>query len=159
MLKKWLPLAIGVAVALLAACAAFVIQQNYASTRITSALPDYPHKIAVIGNETYTLLAPRTAKERQLGLGAVPALPAHYGMLFPGFGTIGIWMKGMKYSIDILWIDARGTVVHIEHDVDPSTYPKTFTNPKDTDARYVIELQAGEAKRLGLKNDSSVTFK
>lgn len=125
----------------------------------TPKLPDYPTKIATIGGEKFTILQTRTEKERRLGLGAVPKLPKNYGMSFTANGSMGIWMKGMKYPIDILWLDKENTVVHIVHDAEVSSYPKTtFYNPRETDARMVIEINSGEAKRLGVENGSKITL-
>ena len=122
-------------------------------------LPDYPTKTATIQGEKYTILTTRTVQENRLGLGAVADLPDNYGMSFFGSGKIGIWMKGMKYSIDIIWLDKDGRVIHIVHDAQPSSYPKTtFANPAGTDAHLVIELNTGEAKRLGLENGMKITL-
>lgn len=125
----------------------------------TTKLPDYPRKTAVVSGEDFTLLAPQTLAERRLGLGAVSELPDHYGMIFPGDGRIGIWMKGMSYAIDIIWIDKDGVVLHVEHNAEPASYPKTtFSNPADTKAGYAIELNAGEAKRLNVQIGATITL-
>jgi len=58
-------------------------------------------------------------------------------------------MKDMNYAIDILWFDAAGVLVYTEKAVEPDTYPTTFT--PDVPARYVLEIAAGEAGRLGLE--------
>ncbi|MCB9820212.1 DUF192 domain-containing protein [Candidatus Nomurabacteria bacterium] len=122
-----------------------------------SKLPNYPRVEATIANEKFTLLAPQTTKERQRGLSAVAKLPSGYGMLFPGHKYIRIWMKDMKYPIDIVWIDKDGKVIHIVDNARPSSYPKTtFVNPENTAAKYAIELNSGEAKRLGLGSTSTI---
>lgn len=115
-------------------------------------LPDYPRVVAQIGGEEFTFLKTQTAQQSALGLGAVPKLPARYGMLFYGQGQMGFWMKGMTYPIDMVWLDSENTVVHVVHDAQPNSYPKTvFVNPPETDARIVIEITAGEAKRLQIE--------
>lgn len=120
-------------------------------------LPNYPTRTARIGDEAFTLLVADTPARAQLGLGAVSKLPRHYGMLFYGQGEMRFWMKGMAYPIDILWLDERGRILHIEYSVSPSTYPnKTFSNPPSTDARMVIEIGAGEAARLNLQVGTKV---
>ena len=64
------------------------------------------------------------------------------GMLFifPASDTYGIWMKDMRFPIDIIWISAEKKVVHIEKNVEPFTYPKTFYPP--VPAKYVVETSA-----------------
>ena len=60
---------------------------------------------------------------------------------FDADGQWGIWMKDMKFPIDILWADASGAIVYIVSDATPASYPTVFTPPLP--ARYVLELPAG----------------
>lgn len=124
-----------------------------------TALPNYPIRQINIGSETFSVLITQTQKERELGLGAVRILPKHHGMLFEFSegGEVGIWMKGMRYPIDILWLDARMHVIHIERSVEPSSYPaEIFKNPPGTSAHFVLEVNADEAARLGVKNGQHI---
>lgn len=86
-----------------------------------------------------------TDAERARGLSGVTSLASGEGMLFvfDEDGIYSFWMHEMLISIDIIWIDAERTVVHIEHAVSPSTYPSAFT--PGTPARYVLEVPAGFA--------------
>src|SRR3989338_1806519 len=65
------------------------------------------------------------------------------GMLFvfPQDGKYGFWMKDMRFSIDILWLNASGMVVYMAQNVSPDSFPKSFES--DVPARYVLELPAG----------------
>ncbi len=83
--------------------------------------------------------------ERTLGLSNTTVLPTDIAKVFafPTDNKWSFWMKDMNYPIDIIWVDADGVIVHIEHNVDPSTYPKSFS-PNES-ARYVIETVAGFA--------------
>lgn len=81
--------------------------------------------------------------ERIQGLSDTPALPVDVVKLFV-FGSGGeqaIWMKDMEYALDIIWADKEGKIVHIEKNVAPETYPKSFSSP--VPAWYVIEANAG----------------
>ena len=49
----------------------------------------------------------------------------------------------MKFSIDIIWLDANKKVVQLEKNVPPSSYPNTFCADN---AQYVIELNAGQVR-------------
>jgi uncharacterized membrane protein (UPF0127 family) len=88
--------------------------------------------------------------ERLSGLSGTKYLGPDEGMLFaydlPGY--YGIWMKNMNYNIDILWLDSEKSVVHIEDNVPPESYPKVFTPKYLSD--YVIELSAGASSRLNI---------
>ena len=96
--------------------------------------------------------------ERAKGLSGRTSLKPDAGMffIFDTVGKHGIWMKEMKFPIDIVWIDQNMEVVYIENDVSPDTYPKTFapTSP----ARYVLELNAGFVKKYGIKVGDQATL-
>ena len=83
-----------------------------------------------------------TAALRMKGLSGRSALPADHGMLFvfDHDGYISFWMKDMKFPIDILWLSSIGTVVHVQENVSPTTYPESFTSTST--ARFVLELPA-----------------
>jgi len=76
--------------------------------------------------------------------------------VFPEDAYHGIWMKDMLFSIDIIWLDSKGTVLDIEHNVSPNTYPKVF-EPR-TPARYVIETNAHFAESFVIGVGDTVTL-
>ena len=89
--------------------------------------------------------------ERELGLGSKLCIPTDTAMLFEfgDSGFYGIWMRGMRFSIDIVWLDGSKVVTHIEKNVSPSTYPKIYTPEKASS--YVIEFHSGQADVLQLQ--------
>lgn len=103
------------------------------------------------GDRAYHLEIVSSEAARTQGLSGRQSLAGDRGMLFvfPGDGTQCIWMKDMRFSLDIMWLDGEKRVVHIERDVSPDTYPQQFCPEKS--ARYVIELNAGEVEHAGLK--------
>lgn len=98
-------------------------------------------------------------KEREQGLSGTTELPSNRGMLFvfESSGFWGIWMKDMNYPIDILWLNDRKEVVHIEQHILPESYPRTFM-PR-VPARYVLELPADATEKHGIKQGDSATFR
>ena len=68
----------------------------------------------------------------------------------------GFWMKDMKFSIDIIWIDSNFQIIHIEKSVKPDTYPKVFY--PSSSAQYVLEILAGQSDKVNLKIGDSVKF-
>jgi len=100
----------------------------------------------------------RIEEEKRQGLSGTSELPAGLVKLFDfeAEDQWGIWMKDMNYAIDIVWLDSEKTVVHIEEDVSPDTYPDVFKS--SVPARYVIELQAGVVSVAGLVAGDKVEF-
>lgn len=104
----------------------------------------YPSTVqARIGSTTVEASVADSIAERIRGLSDTPFLPDHVVKLF-AFGAPGnhsIWMKDMNYSIDIIWLDEDGEVVHIEESVSPESYPESFDSP--VPAWYVVEANEG----------------
>ncbi|MFO0705167.1 MAG: DUF192 domain-containing protein [Candidatus Andersenbacteria bacterium] len=124
---------------------------NYRTARIRLDAPSH--------RELRLLLADTDA-ERELGLGQRDRLPEE-GMLFvidPAAPT-SIWMKGMQFSLDILWLK-QGRVVQVEQAVPLATptdpTPPTYGPTQAVDA--VLEIASGQAEELGLGVGSTVTL-
>jgi uncharacterized membrane protein (UPF0127 family) len=83
------------------------------------------------------------------GLGGRADIPHDYGMLFvfQKDDFYGFWMKDMLVPIDMIWLSDNGTVVKVDANVSPSTYPDVFYPPQPV--RYVLETRAGEAAAKG----------
>lgn len=99
-----------------------------------------------------------TPTTRAMGLSGRESLKENDAMLFafPNVGTWGIWMKDMKFSIDILWLDRDRAIVHIEKNVSPESYPTIFF-PK-SESLYVIELGAGIVDKIGASVGDKILF-
>ncbi len=103
-----------------------------------------------------------TFRKLSVGLMKHESLGKNRGMLFVfgHDGRPGIWMLHMKFSIDIIWLDSEKRIVHIVRDAKPcrSIFScRTQRPPKD--ARYVIELNSGVARELGLKLGDKLIFR
>ena len=81
--------------------------------------------------------------ERVKGLSGRPTLADNEGLffVFPHDSRHGIWMKDMRFAIDIIWLDHNLRIVDIAREVSPETFPKVF-EPKG-DSRYVLEVPHG----------------
>ena len=89
--------------------------------------------------------------ERVQGLSGRNSLNANSAMLivFDEPGIHGIWMKDMRFAIDIVWLDNSKKVIAIQSNAKPDSYPKVF-EPK-VKSLFVIELGMGQASKLGIK--------
>jgi uncharacterized membrane protein (UPF0127 family) len=93
-----------------------------------------------------------TLAERGRGLSGREMLPENNGMLFvfDTPGRYGFWMYGMKFPLDIIWIDERLRVVYFVENAQPCVnICETYEPPED--ALYVLEVNAGFVKKYGLK--------
>jgi uncharacterized membrane protein (UPF0127 family) len=98
--------------------------------------------------KTYTV---EDEHDRDKGLSVFDSIKDSEAMMFV-FETPGkysFWMKGMKFPIDIVWLDNEGKIVDIKRHVATSTYPELFA--PDSDSTYVVELNAGVSERLKIK--------
>jgi uncharacterized membrane protein (UPF0127 family) len=99
-----------------------------------------------------------TPEARARGLSGRDALSANSGMLFvfeePTFASI--WMKDMKFPIDIVWISAEGVIVDIKKGVTPASYPEIFI-PREK-SLYVLELPQNFSDQHGIFVGSKVDW-
>jgi uncharacterized membrane protein (UPF0127 family) len=115
-------------------------------------------RYVTLDNTTIAAEVADTEAAREHGLSGRDNLAAGSGMLFvfPSDDQAGIWMKDMKFSIDVVWLDASGTVITVVPDLAPETYPKAFFPARP--ARYVLELPAGSAAEHGIAEGSMVVL-
>jgi uncharacterized membrane protein (UPF0127 family) len=101
----------------------------------------------------------KTWSERITGLSGTPYLPLEVVKLFvfDSPGRHSIWMKDMRYAIDILWVSGDGVIVHIEKGASPESYPEESFSP-DRDAYYVIEAKAGFVDEYRISEGDSVVL-
>ena len=99
-----------------------------------------------------------TDEERIKGLSGKEDIGRVNGLLFmfPREGYHGIWMKDMKFPIDIIWIDTNLNVVAVDKSVLPETFPKTFRPP--VPVQYLIETEARYTEIFGIKAGDKVVL-
>lgn len=88
-------------------------------------------------------------EDRQMGLMFRPSLPLDRGLLFV-FEEIdfhGIWMKNCRFPIDIVWLDEERRVVHVAEAVPPCKADPCPVYQPMKKAAYVVEINAGQARR------------
>lgn len=153
-MRRYLTIAI-----LLAACAVII---SLVYTKLPMPLAGHTGGSAAkslqIKGHTVRVTVADTPETRAQGLGGREGLAPDEGMLFvfdeDGYHTF--WMKDMRFSIDIVWLSALGSVVDIEEHVSPESYPATVS--PDTPSRYVLELPAGYVGRHSVERGDLVTL-
>lgn len=83
------------------------------------------------------------------------------GMLFvfPQDGVFSFWMKNMRFSLDILWIDAAWRIVDFHADIPPCTSMPCQSYSPSGPVRYVLEVNAGFIQRHDIRKGQSIKFK
>lgn len=108
-----------------------------------------------VGGERYAVEIAATDEERARGLMFRDRLEEGTGMLFihDREEPQAYWMKNTRIPLDILYFDAERRLVSQQRDVPPcSTGFGCPAYPSRAPALYVLELNAGEAARLGLED-------
>ena len=111
-----------------------------------------------IGGTTVRAEVAADTKAREQGLSGRPSLAEGRGMLFvyPDHATRTFWMKGMRFPIDIIWID-RGRVAGIERNA-PVPHGDLPLYSSQGPADDVLEVPAGWAGRHGAKAGDRVSI-
>ena len=118
-----------------------------------------------VGRGRFTAVVVDTPALRARGLSGRDALAQGRAMWF----DMGVeapatfWMRGMRFPIDIVWVDAGLRVVHVTHEapVPPegaSDAELARYTPGAVDVRYVLEINAGLARELGIEPGARVTL-
>ena len=91
-----------------------------------------------------------TDEKRRIGLSETESLPAGEGMLFvhESGGEHAYWMKGMAVPLDIIFVDANGTITTIHHAPVPEKLDGYGHFPGR--GTYVLEVPRGWTNATGV---------
>ena len=114
-----------------------------------------------LGGQRYAIEIADDDAERARGLMHRDALPDQSGMLFihDAEEPQAYWMKNTKIPLDILYFDNGRKLVSQQRDIPPCSLGDACPSyPSNAAARYVLELNAGEAARLKLQDGAELQF-
>ena len=114
-----------------------------------------------LGGQRYRVEIADDDAERARGLMFRDELAAGTGMIFlhDREEPQAYWMKNTKIPLDILYFDNARKLVAQQRDVPPCTAGDACPPyPSNAPARYVLELNAGEAAKLKLQNGAQLKF-
>jgi len=135
--------------------AAGVVMLAAACNRLPGEASDYNQGSARLAGKIIDLDLAQTPDERAVGLGGRSGIGEAQGLLFlfsaPGYYEF--WMKDMRFSIDILWINGD-RIVDIKSNIEPEP-----DKPEHQLVRYrpaavadkALELRSGWADRHGVR--------
>jgi len=92
-----------------------------------------------------------TREQRYTGLSDTESLSQDEGMLFvhPKEGDYAYVMRDMSFDIDIIFIDANGTITTIHHASKPPE-GESYSERYPGRGKYVLEVNRGWANRTGV---------
>lgn len=90
------------------------------------------------GGLRLALAATRSTRGR--GLAGLDAMPAGHGLLLAPCRSVHT--IGMRFALDLVWLDARGVPVRVDADVGPRRLRTCLR------ARAVAEVAAGDGERF-----------
>ncbi|MBN9081566.1 MAG: hypothetical protein BGP04_11515 [Rhizobiales bacterium 62-17] len=102
------------------------------------------------GAHKFSVEVMRTDEQRARGLMFRRYMPADRGMLFDfkSEQPVMMWMKNTYLPLDMVFISRNGTVINVAENTEPLS---ERTIPSARPAFAVLELNAGAARKIGLK--------
>jgi hypothetical protein len=109
------------------------------------------------GDHSFNIELATTNQERALGLMFRRSLPENGGMLFlyDRPQQAAMWMKNTLIPLDMVFISPEGRVHRIESNAEPHS---TELIPSEGPVVGVLELNGGEAAKIGLKRGDKVIY-
>ncbi len=126
-----------------------------------SACASTPSPWVELAGHRYVIEIADDDAERARGLMYRDSMQADRGMLFihDSQKPQAYWMKNTKIALDILYFDDTRTLVSQQRDVPPCSLGDACPSyPSNAPARYVLELNAGEAARIKLEDGARMTL-
>ena len=114
-----------------------------------------------LAGQRYTVEVADDDEERAMGLMFREEMAPDRGMVFlhEREEPQAYWMKNTKIPLDILYFDNDRKLVSQQRDVPPcSAGNQCPPYPSAAPARYVLELNAGQAAKLNLQDGAVLTF-
>lgn len=110
------------------------------------------------GRDTFRVWVADTPARQQQGLMFVRSMPADRGMLFPQDPprVMSMWMKNTYLPLDMVFIGEGGVIIGIAAHTTPLSLD-IVSSPGPVTA--VLELNAGEAERRGIRTGDKVVWK
>ena len=124
---------------------------------------DFKKGMIKLDNVVLNVEVADTDATRTRGLMFRSELPYDKGMIFvfDDERVIPMWMLNMQFSLDVIWFDGKGNVVHIEKNASPcksalETMACTYKNAEGKNAKYVLEVTSGFVDKFGITENSKL---
>jgi uncharacterized protein len=116
-------------------------------------------KVCFKGHCFFVELA-QSQSELERGLMSRESMPQDRGMLFifQEEGIYPFWMKNTLIPLDMIWLDSNKEVVFISEDTQPCKVENCLIVNPGKEAKYVLEINGGLSKKLGLTEGAKLEF-
>jgi uncharacterized membrane protein (UPF0127 family) len=142
---------------LLAASLAASLAVPAAAACPNAGLKERPATITTArGKFSFVLELAQSPQEQECGLMFRASMPAGHGMVFPfrPARETAFWMENTPLPLDLIFVGARGRVLRV---AQGQPFSRALIESGGV-ASAVVELNAGEAARIGLKPGDRVTY-
>ncbi len=125
---------------------------------------EFPMGTIMVDDVPLQVMIADTEPRRVRGLMFEDPLPYDQGMIFvfEESGLYSLWMLNMQFSLDMIWFDQDGKVVHIEKDVPPCKTALEITTCQsivpDKEAVYILEVTSGFVDQNNITKDSVLSI-
>jgi uncharacterized membrane protein (UPF0127 family) len=125
---------------------------------------EFPRGTIMVDDVPLQVLIADSEPRRVRGLMFQDQLPYDQGMIFvfQEPGLYSLWMLNMQFSLDMIWFDYDGKVVHIEKNVPPCKTALEITTCQSIvpngEALYVLEVTSGFVDQNNITKDSVLSI-
>jgi uncharacterized membrane protein (UPF0127 family) len=148
------PASAAAAAPVVASCANPRLPPELVEGTIATPASPLPIVTGITSKVKLRLAVAASEQNRMVGLMCVLKLRPSEGMIFvfPRDDEWDFWMKNTLTPLDMIWLDADGTITTVAANVPSSTLatPDAAVARRNGHGRFVIELRAGEAARAKL---------
>ena len=119
------------------------------------------NKICIEDKTCFVVEIADDSEEMTRGLSGRESLDENEGMLFIFQKEItpSFWMKNMKFSIDIIWINEEKTVIKIDRNLNPCFgYGCPIFSPSQP-AKYVLEINSNSSLQHDISEGDKINFR
>lgn len=125
---------------------------------------EFPRGTIKIDDTVLEVQVADTEPRRIRGLMFQEQLPYDQGMIFvfnePGIYSL--WMLNMQFSLDMIWFDENGTIVHIEENIPPCKSATEIMACQSIipngNALYILEVTSGFVKEFNITKNSTLNI-
>ena len=116
---------------------------------------------ACLDNHCFNIEIADTAEKQQRGLQLRETLERDAGMffIFPNSQNRRFWMKDTLIPLDMIWIDTNMQIVDITHSAPPCKSDPCPTYSAQQPVQYVLEINAGSAREMGINIGDTLHIK